>query len=47
MLKSAVDIHLPSPTEIINLSFGNDCFLDDVKLTEVIPAFRKNDDQAK
>ena len=47
MLKSTVDIHLPFITEIINFSFENGCFPDELKLAEVIPIFKKNDDLDK
>ena len=44
MLKSTVDIHLPLINKIINLSFKNNCFPDDLKLAEVSPIFFKKDD---
>ena len=47
MLKVALDIHLSLITKIINLSFKNGWFPDDLKLEEVIPIFKKNDDLDK
>ena len=47
MLKVTLDIHLSLITKIINLSFENACFLDDLKLAEVSPIFKKNDDLDK
>ena len=47
MLKVTLDIHLSPITKIINLSFENECFLDDLKLAEVSPIFKKNDDLDK
>ena len=47
VLKSTVDIHLPFITKIINVSFGNGRFSDELKLAEVSPIFRKNDDLDK
>ena len=44
MLKSTVDIHLPFITKIINFSFENDCISDELKLAEVSPNLKKNDD---
>ena len=41
MLKSTADIHLPFITKIINLSFENNCFPDDLELAEVS---KKKDD---
>ena len=43
-LKSTVDTHLPFITKIISFSFENGCFPDDLKLAEVHPNFKKNDD---
>ena len=43
MLKSTVDIYLPFLTKIINYSFENGCFLDELKLAEISPIFKKND----
>ena len=47
MLKSAVDIHLLFVTKIISYSFENGCFPDELKLAEVSPIFKKNDDLDK
>ena len=47
MLKFTLDIHLWLIANIINLSFENECFPDDLKLTEVSPIFKKNDDLDK
>ena len=47
MLKVTLDIHLSLITKIINLSFENGCFPDDLKLAEVSPIFKKNDDLDK
>ena len=47
MLKSTIDIHASVLTKIINLSFRNDCFPDDLKAAEVSPIFLKNDDLEK
>ena len=47
MLKSTVDIHLPFTTKIINFSFENDCISDELKLAEVSPNLKKNDDLGK
>ena len=47
MLKVTLDIHLSPITKIINLSFENECFLDDLKLAEVSPIFKKNNDLHK
>ena len=47
MLKITLDIHLSLITKIINLSFENGCFPDDLKLAEVSPIFKKNDDLDK
>ena len=44
MLKVTLDIHLTRYTKIINLPFENGCFPDDLKLAEVGPIFKKNDD---
>ena len=43
ILKSTVDIHLSFITKIINVSFENACFPDELKLSEVRPIFKKND----
>ena len=42
-----MDIHLPFLTKIINDSYENGCFPDELKLAEVSPIFRKNDDLDK
>ena len=47
MLKIALDIHLSLINKIINLSFENRCFPDNLKLQEVIPIFKKCDDLDK
>ena len=47
VLKSMVDVHLPFITKIKNVSFENRCFPDELKLTEVSPIFKKNDDLDK
>ena len=47
MLKVTLDIHLSGITKIINLSFENVCFPDDLKLTKVSPISNKNDDLDK
>ena len=47
MLKSVVDIHLPFITKIINFSFENGCFPAELKLAEVSPICKKNDDLDK
>ena len=44
MLKSTIVIHLPFKTKIINLSFVNNCFPDDLKLAEISPVLKKVDD---
>ena len=46
-VRKIVDIHLPSITKIINLSFENDSFPDDLKLAEVIPVDKQDDDLDK
>ena len=33
--------------QIINMSIGNDCYFDDLKLAEVIPVFKKKVDLNK
>ena len=40
-------IHLPFKTKIINFSFENVCFPDELKLAEVSPIFKKNNDLDK
>ena len=47
MLKSTVYIHVSSWTKMINLSFRNGCFLDNLNPAEVSPVFKKNDDSGK
>ena len=47
MLKVTLDIHISLITKIINLLFENGCFPDDLKLAEVSPIFKKNDDLDK
>ena len=34
-------------TKIVNLSFENNCFPEDLKLAEVSPVFKKDDDLDK
>ena len=46
-LNVTLNIHLSLITKIINLSFENGCFPDDLKPAEVIPIFKKNDDLDK
>ena len=46
-MKSTVDIHLPFVTKIINVSFENGCFPDELKLAEVSPLFKKNNNLDK
>ena len=41
--KITQDIHLSLITKSINLSFENGFFLDDLKLAEGSPVFKKND----
>ena len=47
MFKVTLDIRLSLITKIINLSFENRCFPDDLKFAEVNPIFKKNDDLDK
>ena len=47
MLKQAIDIHLLIMTQIINMSIDNNCYPEDLKLAEVSPVFKKNDDLNK
>ena len=47
ILKVTLDMHLSLIKKIINLSFENACFPDDLKLAEVSPIFKKNDDLDK
>ena len=44
ILKSTVDIHLPFIIKIINVSFENGRFVDELKLAKASPIFKKNDD---
>ena len=47
MLKVILDINFSLITKIINLSFKNGCFADDLEIAEVSPIFKKNDDLDK
>ena len=47
MLKDTVDIHLSPILKIISLPFENGCFPDNLKLAEVTPIFKKNNDLDK
>ena len=47
MLKSTTDIHVSLLTKIINSSIRNGCFPDELKVAEVTPVFKKNDDLEK
>ena len=47
MLKVIQDMHLSLIMKIVNLSFGNGCFADDLKLAEVSPILKKSDDLDK
>ena len=47
MLKQTIDIHLPIMTQIINMSIDKNCYPDDLKLLEVNPVFKKEDDLDK
>ena len=47
MLKVTLNIHLLQIMKIINLSFENGYFPDDLKLSEVSPIFKNNDDYVK
>ena len=47
MLKSTVDVHVSLLTKIINSSIRYACFPDELKVAEVIPIFKKNDDLDK
>ena len=47
IVKQTNHIHLPIMNQIINMSVGNDCYLDDLKLAEVIPVFKKKLDLNK
>ena len=41
ILKFIFDMHLLLTTKIVNLSFENNCFPEDLKLAEVSPVFKK------
>ena len=47
MLKSTIDVHVFLITKIINSSFPNGCFPDELKAAEVTLIFKKNDDLDK
>ena len=47
MLKQTIDIHLPVMTQTISNYIDNNCYLDDLKLAEVSPVFKKKDDLDK
>ena len=47
ILKYTVDIHLPFITKIINVSFENGHFPDELKLAEISSIFKKNNDLDK
>ena len=47
MLKVTLHIHLSPITKIIELSFENGCFLDDLKLAKVSSIFKTNGDLDK
>ena len=47
MLKSTVDINLRFITKIISFSFENGSFPDELKLAELSPIFKKNNDLDK
>ena len=47
MLKVTLNIHLLQIMKIINLSFENGYFPDDLKLSEVSPIFKNSDDYVK
>ena len=47
MLKVTLGIQLSIITKIINVSFEDGCFPDDLKLAEVSPFFKKNVDLDK
>ena len=47
ILKCTVDIHLLCIPKIINVSFQNGRFSDELKLADVSPTFKKNDDLDK
>ena len=47
MLNSTIYIHASILTKILNLSLRTGCFPDDLKVAEVSPIFKKNDDLEK
>ena len=47
LFKVTLDVHLSLVTKIINLPLENGCSPDDLKLAEVRPIFKKNDDLDK
>ena len=47
MLKSTIDVHVSLITKIINSSFPNGCFPDELKSAEVTLIFKKNYDEKK
>ena len=47
MLKVTLDAHLKLTTKVLNLSFENWCFPDDLKLSEVRPTFQKRTQKRK
>ena len=47
ILKSPVDMHFPFVTKITNLPFESNCFTYNLKLVEVSPVFKKNNDLEK
>ena len=47
ILKSTVDIQVPSITSSINLSIEKGCFPEELKIDEVSPVFKKKDDLDK
>ena len=47
ILKFIFNVDLLLTTKIVNLSFENNCFPEDLKLAEVSPVFKKDDDLDK
>ena len=47
MLKQTIEINLFIMIQIINMSIDNNCYLDDLKLAEVSPVFKRKDDLDK
>ena len=47
ILKVTLDIHLSLISKIINISFENECFPDNLKLAEISPIFKKNNNLDK